>query len=97
VAIMPPAVRRLGRLCRWWVSMPANGSGTGTGCVPREIRVSSGVTTIAVGGVLRTHGGRIAYENRCRSPVSGSTRLSFTRGTATGTDPALVSTSRGSW
>jgi hypothetical protein len=31
--------------------MPAKGSGTGTGSVPREIRVSCGVTTIAV--VLR--------------------------------------------
>ena len=31
-------------------------------------------------GVFRAHGGKIAEENRCRSPVSGSVRLSLTRG-----------------
>jgi hypothetical protein len=36
----------------------------------------------------------MAQENRFRSPVSGSVRLSFTRGTVTSTAPALVSTSR---
>jgi hypothetical protein len=46
-------------------------------------------------GVFRHHGGRIAEENRLRSPVSGSVRLSLTRGTVTSTAPALVSTSRG--
>jgi hypothetical protein len=45
-------------------------------------------------GVLRAHGGKIAELNRCRSPVSGSVRLSLTRGTVTSTAPALVSTSR---
>jgi hypothetical protein len=32
-------------------------------------------------GVFRAPGGTIAEENRFRSPVSGSVRLSFTRGT----------------
>ena len=41
--------------------------------------------------------GRIAEENRCRSPVSGSVRLSFTRGAFTSTAPALVTTMRGWW
>jgi hypothetical protein len=44
---------------------------------------------------LRAHGGKIAEENRFRSPVSGSVRLSLTRGAVTSTAPALVSTSRG--
>jgi transposase len=47
--------------------------------------------------VLRAHGGRIAEENRLRSPVSGSMRLSLTRDAVTSTAPALVSTSRGAW
>ena len=42
------------------------------------------------------HGGKIAEENRFRSPVARSVRLSLTRGTVTSTAPALVSTSRGS-
>jgi hypothetical protein len=45
-------------------------------------------------GVLRHHGGKIAEENRLRSPVAGPVRLSLTRGTVTSTAPALVSTSR---
>jgi hypothetical protein len=45
--------------------------------------------------VFRAHGGKIAEENRFRSPVSGSVRLSLTRRTVTSTAPALVSTSRG--
>jgi len=44
--------------------------------------------------VLRAHGGRIAELNRFRSPVSGSVRLSSTRGAVTSTAPALVSTVR---
>ena len=48
-------------------------------------------------GVLRHQGGRIAEENRRRSPVSGSVRRSLTRGATTSTAPALVSTSRGWW
>ena len=47
--------------------------------------------------VLRHHGGRIAEENRRRSPVSGSMRRSLTRGAVTSTASALVSTSRGWW
>jgi hypothetical protein len=48
-------------------------------------------------GVLRHQGGRIAEENRQRSPVSGSVRRSLTRGATTCTAPAEVSTSRGWW
>ena len=47
-------------------------------------------------GVLRAHGGKIAEENRSRSPVAASMRLSLTRGAVTSTAPALVSTSLGS-
>jgi hypothetical protein len=46
-------------------------------------------------GVLRAHGGKIAEENCLRCPVSGSVRLSLTRGAVTSTAPALVSTSLG--
>ena len=48
-------------------------------------------------GVFRAHGGKIAEENRSRSPVAASMRLSLTRGTVTSTAPALVSTSLGWW
>ena len=61
----------------------------------RPCRYSSGSTSVIL-GVLRHHGGKIAEENRLRSPVTGSARLSFTRGTVISTAPALVSTSRGS-
>ena len=57
-------------------------------------RYSSGNTSL-ICGVLRAHGGKIAEENRIRSPVAGSVRLSFTRGAVTSTAPALVSTVRG--
>jgi two-component system sensor histidine kinase VanS len=43
------------------------------------------------------HAGRIAEENRCRSPVAGSMRVSLTRGCRTGTAPAVVTTSRSAW
>jgi hypothetical protein len=46
-------------------------------------------------GVLRHQGGKIAEANRFRSPVSGSVRLSLTRGAVTSIAPALVRTSRG--
>jgi len=46
---------------------------------------------------LPRHGGKIVEENRFRSPVTGSVRLSLTRGTVTSTAPALVSISRGWW
>ncbi len=48
-------------------------------------------------GDLRDPAGRIAEENRCRSPVTGSTRLSLTRRARTGIVPAAVVTSRGWW
>ena len=59
-------------------------------------RYNSGNTSL-IFGVLRHHGGRITEVNRARSPVSGSTRRSLTRGAWTCTAPALVKTSRGSW
>jgi len=59
-------------------------------------RYSSGNTS-PIFGVLRAHGGKIDEQNRCRSPVSGSTRLSLTRGAVTSTAPALVVTVRDSW
>ncbi len=46
-------------------------------------------------GDLRAHAGRIAEENRLRSPVVSSMRLSLTRGARTPTAPAAVTTSRG--
>jgi hypothetical protein len=55
---------------------------------------SSGSTSL-ICGLLRAHGGKIAELNRIRLPVSGSARLSFTRGAVTSTAPALVSTVRG--
>ena len=61
--------------------------------VDSPCRYSSGSTSVICGD-LRAHAGRIAEENRCRSPVSGSTRLSLTRGAVTVTAPAAVSTSR---
>jgi hypothetical protein len=46
---------------------------------------------------LRHQGGSIADENRLRSPVASSTRLSFTRGAFTSTVPAAVVTDLGWW
>lgn len=46
---------------------------------------------------LAAPGGRIAEENRLRSPVSSSTRLPFTRGAFTSTTPAAVVTFLGWW
>ena len=54
-------------------------------------------STSATCGDFRAHAGRIADENRRRSPVASSTRLSLTRGARTGTAPAAVATSRGWW
>ncbi len=51
---------------------------------------------LVIFGDLRAHGGKIAEENRTRSPVSGS-RRSFTRGALTATATAEVNTPRGSW
>jgi hypothetical protein len=73
---------------------PGNWPSAGTKSpVNRPCRYSSGSTSVTF-GVLRAHGGKIAELNRLRSPVSGSVRLPFTRGTVTSTAPALVSTSR---
>ncbi len=49
-------------------------------------------STSLIFGDLRHHGGRIAEENRLRSPVVSSTRLSLTRGAFTSTAPAAVVT-----
>jgi hypothetical protein len=48
-------------------------------------------------GDFRAQAGRIAEENRTRSPVTGSIRLSLTRGCCTDTAPAAVVTSRSAW
>ena len=73
---------------------PRNRSSAGAkSLVERPCRYSSGSTSVICGD-LRAHAGRIADENRCRSPESGSTRLSLTRGAFTATAPAAVSTSR---
>jgi len=75
--------------------VPRNCASAGTKSpLDRPCRYSSGSTSV-IFGVLRHHGGKIADENRIRSPVPGSVRLSLTRGTVTSTAPALVSTSRG--
>jgi hypothetical protein len=74
---------------------PRNWPGAGTKSpLDSPCRYSSGSTSV-IFGVLRAHGGTIAEENRFRSPVSGSVRLSLTRGTVTSTAPALVRISRG--
>jgi hypothetical protein len=76
---------------------PRNCSNAGTKSPEdRPCRYSSGSTSATCGDFL-AHAGRIAEENRHRSPVSSSMRLSLTRGCRTGTAPATVATSRGSW
>ena len=60
------------------------------------MQYSSGSTS-ATRGDFRAHAGRIAEENRRRSPVSSSIRLSLTRGARTGSAPAAVVTSRSPW
>ena len=54
--------------------------------VERPCRYSSG-STWATRGDFLAHAGRIAEVNRFRSPVTGSVRLSLTRGARTGTAP----------
>jgi hypothetical protein len=74
---------------------PRNWASAGTKSpLDSPCRYSNGSTSV-IFGVLRHHGGKIAEENRFRSPVSGSVRLSLTRGTVTSTAPALVRISRG--
>ena len=60
------------------------------------MQMQHGSTSVTF-GVFRAHSGKIAEENRCRSPVAGSVRLSLTRGALTSIAPALVSTSRLWW
>ena len=77
------------------IAEPGNCPSAGTKSpLDRPCRHSSGSTSV-IFGVLRAHGGKIAEENRFRSLVTGSVRLSLTRGAVTSTAPALVSTSRG--
>ncbi len=77
--------------------LPRNCSSAGTKSeVDRPCKYSSGNTS-ATRGDLRDQAGRIAEENRLRSPVPGSVRLSFTRGAFTSTTPAAVVTWRGWW
>ena len=77
--------------------LPRNWPSAGTKSpVESPCRYSSGSTSV-IFGVLRHQAGRIAEENRHRSPVCGSVRRSLTRGAVTSTAPAEVSTSRGWW
>jgi hypothetical protein len=46
-------------------------------------------------GLLRHHGATIELRNRIRSPLSGSTRRSSTRGARIGSIPAAVMSVRG--
>jgi hypothetical protein len=62
----------------------------------RPCKYSNGNTSASCGD-FRDQAGRIAEENRLRSPVTSSTRRSSTRGCRTGTAPAAVVTSRGAW
>ena len=74
--------------------LPRNWPSAGTKFpLDNPCKYSSGSTSV-IFGVFRAHGGKIAEENRCRWPVTGSVRLSLTRGTVTSIAPALVSTSR---
>jgi hypothetical protein len=73
---------------------PKNASSAGTKSpVDSPCRYSSGSTSATL-GLLRHHGGSSTERNRARSPVTGSTRRSSTRGARTGITPAAVSTSR---
>jgi hypothetical protein len=73
---------------------PKNPSNAGTkSCELSPRKYSSGRTSVTF-GLRRHHGGRIALVNFRRCPVSGSTRLSFTRGARTTSAPATVVISR---
>src|SRR4051795_11224678 len=77
--------------------VPRNCSNAGAKSeLDRPCRYSSGSTS-ATRGDLRDQAGRIAEENRLRSPVTSSIRLSLTRGARTGTAPAAVMICRGWW
>ncbi len=81
--------------CRVWVSraitgadrpaeLPRNWPSAGPKSeVDSPCRYSSGSTSVTF-GLLRHQAGRIAEANRARSPVAGSTRLSFTLPTGVG-------------
>ncbi len=75
---------------------PENSSRAGTKS-PLDIpcRYMSGSTSNTL-GLLRHQGGTMELRNRQRSPVSGSTRLSFTRGASISIGPAAVVIGRGS-
>ena len=62
--------------------------------VDMPCRYSSGSTSDTF-GLLRHHGATIELRNRIRSPLSGSTRRSFTRGARISTAPAAVVIVRG--
>ena len=67
---------------------PKNASSAGTKSpVDSPCRYSSGNTSVTF-GLLRHHGGRITDRNRTRSPLTGSTRRSSTRGARTATAPS---------
>jgi hypothetical protein len=77
--------------------LPRNCSSAGLKSdVERPCRYSSGSTSDTFGD-FRAQAGRIAEENRTRSPVTRSIRLSLTRGCRTDTAPAAVVTSRSAW
>ena len=72
---------------------PRNCSNAGPkSLLDRPCRYSNGNTS-ATCGDLRAQAGRIAEENRLRWPVTGSRRLSLTRGARTGTASRAVSPS----
>jgi hypothetical protein len=76
-------------------SEPRNCSNAGPKSeLDKPCRYNSGNTS-ATRGDFRDQAGRMAEENRVRSPVTGSIRLSLTRGCRTRTAPAAVITSRG--
>jgi len=78
-------------------SVPRNCSNAGPKSeLDKPCRYSSGSTSATRGDFL-AQAGRIAEANRRRLPVSSSMRLWLTRGARTGTAPAAVVTSRGSW
>lgn len=72
---------------------PVPNAGTKS-CDDKPCRYSSGNTSVIFDDSLH-HAGRITDENRRRSPVATSTRVSLTRGPTTSTAPDDVSTRRG--
>lgn len=62
--------------------------------VPEDSPCRYSSSTSETFGDLRHHGGRILEENRIRSPVAASTRLSCTGGALNSTGPVAVATVR---